>query len=32
MTINQKAELARAFLHSAAMSAEYLRPDLIKKD
>ena len=32
MTINQKAELARAFLHSAAMSGEYLRPDLVEKD
>ena len=30
MTINQKNEVGRAFLHNASMSQEYLRPDLVK--
>ena len=29
MTINQKNEVARAFLHSASMANEYVRPDLV---
>jgi hypothetical protein len=29
MTINQKNEVARAFLHSASVANEYIRPDLI---
>ena len=29
MTINQKNELGRAFLHSASVGQEYVRPDLI---
>jgi len=30
-TINQKNDVARAFLHSASTSSEYVRPDLITK-
>jgi hypothetical protein len=32
MTINQKTEVARAFLHSVNIASEYVRPSLIKKD
>ena len=31
MTINQKNELARAFLHSSDVAQEYIRPELISK-
>ena len=29
MTINEKNEIARAFLHSSNVANEYIRPDLI---
>ena len=32
MTINQKNEVARAFLHSSNMSTEYIRPQLLAKE
>ena len=31
MTINEKKEVARAFLHSSNMASEYIRPDLMPK-
>jgi hypothetical protein len=32
MSINQKDQIARAFLHSSNVSQEYLKPQLIKKE
>lgn len=32
MTINEKTELARAFLHSANVGQEYVRPDLVANE